>query len=164
MSESTPQLSEFAEAAHRVLQEIIREMAFPGQVDISVTETPEQVMLAISSEEPLGVLIGQGGQTLNALELLVRTMAQHKTASHGKAITVDAEGFRTQQVDQMTVVARAAAEEAIATGEPVALDPMTPRDRRTVHMVIAEIPGVVSDSAGEEPNRHIVVYPEGYER
>lgn len=163
MSEMTSTPSDFAVVAYGALQDIIREMEFPGEITVTVSETPEQIVLTMHSEQPLGMLIGSNGQNLNALELLVRSIAQHQTASHGTAITLDAEGFRAQQVERLAELTRAAAERAMGTGEPVSMDPMTPRDRRSVHMVVAELPGITSDSAGEEPNRYVVIYPEGYE-
>src|ERR1041384_5040659 len=41
----------------------------------------------------------------------------------------------------------------------VELQPMTPHDRRIVHMAIAEIPGLSSRSEGEGEDRHILVVP-----
>ena len=38
---------------------------------------------------------------------------------------------------------------------------MSPQDRRTVHMALAEHEGVVTRSEGEEPRRRIIVAPAG---
>ena len=54
------------------------------------------------------------------------------------------------------------AREAIArvqeTGAPVSLEAMNPFERKVVHDVVAAA-GLVSDSEGEEPDRHVVIHP-----
>ncbi len=64
---------------------------------------------------------------------------------------MDAEGYRQRQTARLEEIARDAAARVIESGEAVALEPMNARDRRTVHMVIAEIEGAASYSVGEEP-------------
>ena len=155
MSEMPSPLSEEAQLAHDVLRDILRHMAFPAAVE--VTEDAEQIVLTMTSEQSMGVLIGKGGQTLNAIELLVRTIAQTRLHTLDKHIVVDAEGYRERHAEQLREIARQAAQQVLDTEEPVPLEPMTPRDRRTVHMAIAEIDGVVSASAGVEPYRHVLV-------
>lgn len=162
MSTTMP-LSEQAQVAKAVLTEMLRQMDFPGEAFVSVAETAEQITLSMQSEEPLGLLIGKAGQTLNAIELLVTLITRHKTQEYGKRLVVDAEQYRAQQTRRIEDIAQAAAEKVRATGESVALEPMNARDRRTVHMVVAEIEGLCSTSVGEEPYRHLVICLPGQE-
>jgi spoIIIJ-associated protein len=141
--------------ARQVLQEILQHMNFAARVDVQ--ENPEQVMLTMVSDQPMGLLIGKGGQTLNAIELLVRTIVQTKIHTLERHIVVDAEGYRARHSERLEELARQAAQKVQESGEPVPMEPMNPRDRRTVHMAIAEIEGVASVSAGEEPYRHVVI-------
>ncbi len=160
MNEMMPP-SEDALMAQGVLQEILRTMNFPAEV--AVSETPEQIVLTMSSTEPLGVLIGRNGQTLNAIELLVKTITQHKLHYFHRHLLVDAEGYRQRQTARLEEIAREAAARMQESGEAVALEPMNARDRRTVHMVIAEIDSAASYSVGDEPYRHLVICPPGEE-
>ena len=153
--EQTSALSPEAQAAQRVLRETLRLMDFPATVDVE--ETPEQILLTLVSEQPMGVLIGKSGQTLNALELVVRAIVEHQTRYVEKRIVLDAEGYRQRHAERLQETARAAAQRVLDTGEPFALEPMNARDRRTVHTEIAEIPGLATESAGEDPFRHIVI-------
>jgi spoIIIJ-associated protein len=152
---------EEGEMARGILVDILGKMGFPGTVEM--TETPEQVVLTVSSEEPLALLIGKGGQTLNALELLVRTITQNKRHAYGKHITVDAEGYRAQHTGRLEELAREAAQRVKESATPITMDPMPARDRRTVHMTAVETPGITTYSTGEEPYRRVVIIPEGYE-
>lgn len=160
MSETpaTP-LSDQARAVLQALQRMLTEMNFPASVDVS--ETDDQIALTITSDQPLGLLIGKGGQTLNAIELLVTLIARHQLQTYGKRVVVDAEGYRQRQVGRLEEMAREAAHRALDTGECVPLEPMNARDRRTVHMVTTEIEGIESTSLGEEPYRYIVLCPSG---
>lgn len=162
MSESTP-LSQQATLAQQTLQEMLRQMQFPAPVTVDVEETPEQVTLTMRSEDALGILIGKGGQTLNAIELLVTLITRNTTQSHGKRLVVDAEGYRQQQTGRIEEVARAAAQRVLDSGENVELEPMNARDRRTAHMAIAEMEGVATVSIGEEPYRRLVICLPGQE-
>jgi spoIIIJ-associated protein len=157
-------LSEQAALAYDVLSEVIRLMEFPAPVEITVAENEDQVSLSMTSSEPLGVLIGKGGQTLNALEMLVKEICFHKLHIRGKHIMLDAEDYRKQQTQRLEDMARECAEQVLATGESVPLEPMSARDRRTVHMIIADIEGVASYSSGEEPYRHLVICLPGQEK
>lgn len=162
MSEPTP-LSEQAQVAQDVLNEMIRQMEFPAPVSIQASETAEQVTLDLHSEEPLGILIGKGGQTLNAIELLVTLITRHKTGSYGKRLVVDAEGYRKQQSVRIEEMAQAAAQHVLESGESEELPAMNARDRRVAHMAIADIEGVQSTSIGEEPYRRLVICLPGQE-
>jgi spoIIIJ-associated protein len=154
MSDMIP-LSEEATTARQVLQDILLHMTF--EATIEAEESSEQIVLTMNSDRPMGLLIGKGGQTLNAIELLVRTITQTRLHALGKHIVVDAEGYRARQSERLQEMARQAASQVLATGEPVPMEPMSPRDRRTVHMTLVDIEGVESTSVGEEPYRHIVV-------
>ena len=162
MSDATPIPSQ-AEIAENVLQEMLRQMDFPAPITIETTETDEQIALALSSDEPLSALIGKGGQTLNAIELLVTLITRAKTGQYGKRMVIDAEGYRQQQSARIEEMAREAAQRVLDTGECVELDPMNARDRRVAHMAIAEIDGVASVSIGEEPHRCLVICLPGQE-
>jgi spoIIIJ-associated protein len=58
-------------------------------------------------------------------------------------------------------VAERAAERARETGRTVALDPMGPRDRRSIHVALREATDVATMSVGEGSYRQVMVVPEG---
>jgi len=148
-------MSDEARVALQVMQEILQHMDFPATVEAQ--EDAEQITLTLISDKPMGLLIGKSGQTLNAIELVVKTIVQAKLHNLHKHIVLDAEGYRERHTERLRELARSAAAQALETGAPVPLEPMNPRDRRTVHMVIAETEGVESVSAGAEPYRHVIV-------
>ena len=68
-------------------------------------------------------------------------------------------GFRDRQIEWLRALAQNLGEKALQTKQIVELQPMTPHDRRIVHMAIAEMPGLSSRSEGEGEDRHILVVP-----
>lgn len=162
MSELIP-LSPQAEIAEEVLQEIIRQMEFASPVTIVTKESEQQIELTLSSDESLNILIGKGGQTLNAIELLVTLITRSKTGEYGKRTVIDVENYRKAQTDRISEMAIEAARQVLDSGECIELEAMNARDRRTAHMAIADIEGVVSVSLGEEPHRYMVICLPGQE-
>ena len=72
-------------------------------------------------------------------------------------LMLDVAGFRKQRKAELTVLAERAVELCRSTGENQALEPMNPFERKVVHDVVAAA-GLVSDSEGVEPNRHVVIH------
>ena len=127
---------------------------------LQVTENDERITIDMTGENT-AVLIGKKGQTLDALQYFVNKIVSRRLGEgvDGKPITLDAEGYRGRRADTLIELAHRVAEKAKKTGRPVELDPMTPADRRTIHMALAEMPGVRTESEGEGLYRHLVVFP-----
>lgn len=110
----------------------------------------------------LGRLIGKEGKTLKALEQLVNAvLARH--FGHRYRAVLDAAGYRRRRADRAVALALKAAAQAAETGEPVPLPPMTPAERRAVHIALKDHPDVYTESEGEGDARHVVVFPTGGE-
>ena len=74
-------------------------------------------------------------------------------------MVVDAASYRARRTATLESLARRTAERASATDKPVALEPMTPVERKIVHEALKDDPEVETASEGTEPNRYVVVYP-----
>ncbi len=123
---------------------------------VSVSERDEEVLVTCSGGD-LGLLIGRRGQTIDALQQVLNAAVWR--SGDRKPVTVDAAGYRERRRAALETLAVQAAERA-ARGERVALDPMTPAERRVVHERLKEEPGVRTSSSGSEPNRYVVVEPD----
>jgi len=104
----------------------------------------------------LGVLIGRRSETLNALQLIASLIVS-KAADQWVQLIVDVEGYRTRREHQLRQMARRIAEQAIKTGKRQVLEPMTPSERRIIHLELREHPDVETESIGEEPNRKVTI-------
>ena len=115
--------------------------------------------IAVEGDD-LGLLIGQRGQTLSAVQELARTVVQRKAPGHTGRLVVDVAGYRRARRDALERFTRQVAEQVKETGVARVLEPMPPADRKVVHDTANTIDGVTTTSEGEEPRRHVVIVPE----
>jgi spoIIIJ-associated protein len=72
---------------------------------------------------------------------------------------LDIAQWRSSRRSDLGALGRTTAQQALETGQPIRLQPMTPFERKIVHDAVALVDGVHSESEGEEPQRRVVVYP-----
>ncbi len=150
----TPEeLDEEAEAAADLLEGLLDAMDLPGDLRIQVHAAHAEVEIVGAGE---GILIGRRGQTLEAVQDLVRTAMQRRFERRSRVL-VDVDGYRARRVEKLLERADEAIQEVLATGEPQRLEPMDAIERRLVHQRVAEHGGVVSHSHGREPARRIEI-------
>jgi spoIIIJ-associated protein len=111
--------------------------------------------------EGLGLLVGSGGRTLNAIQDLVRVAAQRRLGDHETRLRIDVAGYRERRQAALATFATGVAEEVRSSNSPRSMEPMNSADRKVIHDVLNEEDGVETRSEGEDPNRRIVVLPVG---
>jgi spoIIIJ-associated protein len=151
-----PDDSEAAGLVRGLLGQVVHGLGIDADIDIE--ETPGRVTGTVSGGD-LGLLIGRHGQTIDAIQYLANAVV-HRRQSGSVEVVIDAEGYRDRRERALCGVADRAAAEAMRTGRPVALEPMTSVERKIVHLYLQEIEGVGTSSEGVEPNRHVTVLPE----
>lgn len=124
----------------------------------SVQMTPDAIEIDVASESA-GLLIGHRGETLRALEYLLGAYAQREAPDLRLWVHLDIAGYRQARATTLANMAKSIAARVVASGAEEACKPMNPAERRIVHMALAAIPEVVTESRGEGRDRHIVVLP-----
>lgn len=112
------------------------------------------------SGDGLGLLVGPGGRTLNAIQDLARVSAQRRLGDHDTRLRIDVAGYRARRNEALGRFAADVAASVRESGSPRALEPMTSADRKVIHDALNEEDGVSSRSEGDDPNRRIVVVPD----
>jgi spoIIIJ-associated protein len=112
------------------------------------------------SAEAMGILIGKRGQTLDALQDVVRGVVQRQLQERCRVI-VDVEDYRKRRRAHLVSRAEDVARRVKKTGRPERLEPMGALERKTVHDVVAEVGGLETASEGQEPDRRVVIRPRG---
>jgi spoIIIJ-associated protein len=133
-----------------------------GRSDATVTVTlSEDEAIEASVDGPeLGLLVGQKGVTLQAVQELVRSMVQRRFVGQTHArVRLDVAGYRARRKVALERFAREVAESVRASGVAKALDPMGSADRKVVHDAVNEIEGVSTASEGEDAARRVVIRP-----
>ncbi len=137
------------------LRRVLTEMGLAAQV--WVTEGPEELRAEITGDD-LGILIGRRGQTIDAVEYLAG-IAVYPGSHARKHVELDAEGYKDRRRRQIERVALRKADEATRRGRPVQLNPMTPAERKIVHLALKGRRDVTTASQGREPNRSVTITP-----
>jgi spoIIIJ-associated protein len=154
----TAPLSDTTQAA-TVRELLERTIAASGvSATVQIDESDDQLVATLVGPD-LGVLIGRHGQTIDALQYLANAIGHRIHGDERVRVVVDAAGYRARRAATLESVARRAAEQAVATGLRVELEPMTAIERRLVHELLKEDPEVETTSEGIEPARFIVVLP-----
>jgi len=147
--------SDDAARLREIVDRIAREIGV--QCSLDVVESDAEIRVTCSGGE-LGLLIGKHGQTIDAIQYLANAIL-FRDRDDRKPVVVDAAGYRARRQATLDALALRSAEQAAATGQRVALDPMTPVERKLVHERLKDDPEVETMSEGTEPNRFVVIVP-----
>ena len=149
--------SEAATRVRRMLEKIVDAVGVVATIEVS--EDVDGLRANLDGED-LGLLIGRHGQTIDAIQHLAYRVA-YRGEEERKRVTVDAAGYRERRAALLQQDADEAADEALRTGGPVALDAMNAVERRVVHEYLRDRDGIETYSEGAEPDRYLVVAPAG---
>jgi spoIIIJ-associated protein len=150
-------LEEEGEIAADYLEELLDIADLDGDIDIDVDHgrAAVEIIAEGGSERALRRLAGEDGEVLDALQELTRLAVQAKTGERSR-LMLDVAGYRAARRAELITVAEAAIARVKESGDDVALEPMNPFERKVVHDAVAAA-GLVSDSDGVEPARHVVI-------
>lgn len=146
----------FVEETIRIVRDILKAMEVDAKPVLKSADD-EEVTVNIVGDD-VAILIGKHGQTLDALQYIVG-LAVAKYSDTRKRLILDAEGYRARHQETIEARAREYADAVRAEGREAVLDPQNPRDRRIVHMTLADDPDVYTYSEGEGDERHVVISP-----
>ena len=143
------------QAAVDYLDPIFRLM---GVEDFSFTafRKGEATILRVTGEH-MGALIGRRGETMESLSYLTSLVINRMEGPYVK-LGLDVGGYRNKREDDLGALAKRLAERVIRTGCYYEMEPMNPYERHIIHTAVADIEGVRSESKGEGPARHVVLY------
>ena len=104
-----------------------------------------------------GLLIGRRGETLRALQFLVRFIVSRQLGDR-VSLMVDVEGYQERRYASLANMAQRVARRVAGTGQSISLEPMPPNERRAVHVALADHPAVTTESTGMGDSRQVVVH------
>ncbi len=141
--------------ARAMLQEIVQLIGAEATVDVA--HDRDGPCLLIHGDES-AVLIGRRGQTLDALEYLVNRIVAREEDQTGR-IAVDSENYRERRRKSLEDLAHRLADRARLRGKPVTLNPLSPRDRRIVHLALQSDRSLTTRSSGKGYFRKLLIIP-----
>jgi spoIIIJ-associated protein len=135
------------------LEGLLDAMEADGEIAAEITDDGA-IVVSIEGGD-VGLLIGSRGQTLDAMQELLRTVVQRQAQARIR-LSLDVDGYRERRRQAVVRQAEEMAQVAVERGE-AELDPMTAYERKLVHQVVAEIEGLSSFSEGQEPRRRVKI-------
>ncbi|MEY8459778.1 R3H domain-containing nucleic acid-binding protein [Eggerthellaceae bacterium 24-137] len=150
-------LDNIADTAIAALQDILQYFNV-GEVTIDEYEGDEGELILDISGDDMAVLIGRHGKTLDALQFIV-SMITVRTIGFRYPVVVDVEGYKNRQRQKLESIAHSSANRAASQHRKVGLRPMTPYERRIIHIALRDDDRVETVSEGEGSARHVVVVP-----
>ena len=154
--QSTVTPDEVGAAAVAFMDGLTAAFGVDGSAALEVDEL--ELRVDVTGSE-LGLLVGPGGRTLNAIQDLARVSAQRRLGDHDTRLRIDVAGYRERREAALASFARDVAEQVRTSGTARSLEPMSSSDRKVVHDVLNDEAGVSSRSVGEDPDRRIIVEP-----
>ena len=151
------ELDAIADTAIAALQDILKYFNV-GEVTIDEYEGDEGELILDITGDDLAVLIGRHGRTLDALQFVVSAITV-RSMGFRYPVIVDVEGYKSRQREKLESIARSTANKVASQHRSVKMRPMTPYERRIVHIALRDDDRVDTASEGEGSARHVVVVP-----
>jgi len=157
MNLTDEELDNIADTAIAALKDILRYFNV-GEITIDEYEGDEGELILDITGDDLAVLIGRHGKTLEALQFIISAITVRKIGFRFPVI-IDVEGYKNRQRQKLESLARSSANKAASQGRSIKLRPMTPYERRIIHVALRDDSRVDTASEGEGVARHVVVVP-----
>ena len=141
-----------------LIQSLLERMGCSASVDF--IEYPENLFFNVHSKDS-GILIGEAGERLKALNHLVRKIVERELPAEaaGLRFFIDVNDYQKQKIEELKDLARLSAQRVRYFKKEVEMRPMSAYERRIIHSTLTEYPDIVTQSSGEGENRRVIIKP-----
>lgn len=148
------------EKIKKITEEFFQKMTIEAEIEV---KNPKDKTFSINLgiDDPQ-ILIGEGGRTLNEIQHLLKLIIRRKLTT-GEELTeplfidLDISDYKKKKYQYLKELARSLADEVALSKKEKTLQPMSPAERRIIHLELAERKDVTTESIGQEPERKIVI-------
>ena len=155
--DASPPSPEFQARCQDVLGAILSRIGVSCTVEARADDSGA-IVLDVGGDSS-GLLIGRRGQTLDALEYILNRIVGREDDGRAGRVVIDVERYRDRRKEYLDSLAHRLAEKTRQTGRVVTLNPMSPRDRRIVHLALQDDPNVATRSEGDGYYRKVLILP-----
>jgi spoIIIJ-associated protein len=110
------------------------------------------------------LLIGRGGETLRALNYVIRKIIEESMLKEAKGekivvpnFIIDVNGFHSKKINELKMKARIVADRARSFRRTIELEPMSPYYRLLIHSFLSQLPNIKTESTGQGKDRRVTV-------
>lgn len=144
--------------AEAILREVIQRMGIEATVTSAASDAGELTLKVDSPDS--AILIGRKGRTLSSLQYLINRMVHRGEADDAaERITVDVEGYLGRRQEALEELAQRLAQRAKESGRRQRTKPMSPQERRIIHVALENDPDIKTFSLGDASARYVVIAP-----
>ena len=145
------------EEAARVTKEYLEGIAKTYGAEATVTvEARRDRMTFVFDTDKQGLLIGNHGKILNALQVLAQ-VSVHRFIKGRISVQVDVGDYRARRSETLQQIAERTARKVLKTKQPVYLEPLPAYERKQIHAALSKNKRISTHSEGKEPHRYLVV-------
>ena len=152
----------FVDEIKEYIASMLDAMGIEAKINIDYDDIEGEMNIDLEGSD-MGILIGKRGQTLDALQYLIRLAVNKKSESYIK-VKLDTENYRARRKETLENLAKNIAFKVKRSKRSFALEPMNPYERRIIHSTLQNDKYVATKSEGEEPYRKVIVYLKKYDR
>ena len=150
-------VAEVGDAASEFVRGLVGAFGVEGQTSVAELDV-DTIEVRVEGND-LGLLVGQKGATLSAVQELTRTVTSRvEPGGRNVRVHVDVAGYRARRREALERFTRQVADSVKETGRSTAMEPMNAADRKVVHDTANGIDGIHTTSEGEEPRRRVVLH------
>jgi spoIIIJ-associated protein len=140
-----------------LMKELLLKMDFEAEVEVGTSQN-EFLTISILSEEA-GLLIGQGGENLSAVQHIARIIASKRLGEQPINFIVDVNNYRGNRISLLKEMALSLARQVSSDNREKILEPMPSYERRIIHLALKDFNGVITESQGEGQLRRVIIKP-----
>ncbi|HLE49105.1 MAG TPA: R3H domain-containing nucleic acid-binding protein [Patescibacteria group bacterium] len=139
-----------------VTKQLIDFIGVKAEIEVKHVKDQDLVNVDIKADEEAGLIIGKKGETINAIQLIINASVRTKMGEWHR-VYVNVADFREKEVTRLQELAQQTVQRAKDTGLPQNLYNLTPSQRRTIHIFLADEKDIVTESTGEGKDRYLIV-------
>ena len=156
MSEEVSEVNSLAGDVREFMEQMVEHLDWELGVDI-VESDPEVLRVDLSGEDR-ELMIRNRAEILDVFQYLANRIFGRDLGE--RRLMVDCEGYRARKELELKEIAARVSERVKRSGEEEELGRMNPYERRIVHLAVAEIDGVTTESEGEGVMKRVVIFPD----
>ncbi|TDI43185.1 MAG: hypothetical protein E2P02_11775 [Acidobacteria bacterium] len=156
MSEEASEIDSLAGEVREFMEQMVEHLDWELGVDV-VESDPEVIRIVLSGDDR-ELMIGNGAEILDVFQYLANRIFGRDLDD--RRLVVDCDGYRARKELELQEIAARVSERVKQTGEEEELSRLIPYERRVVHLAVAEIEGVSTESEGEGVMKRVVIFPD----
>ena len=146
-------ISDVLEFLHAYISKFFKNIGV--EVEVTVGQDSEGLKVMLNAENN-AILIGKSGQTLHALNTVVRSAINSKFRRHFNVL-VDINNYKTDRYDKVIAMASRIAKTVVRTKVSATLDPLPNDERKVIHQYLSEMKYIRTESVGERNQRRLKI-------